>query len=95
MAPAEATLLLSIWSAILVWTCSVGGSILWLTGKFRHLENALYREIAIHRTDDDNQFRGLGNRVQRLELHAFGFTGSGNVTEKETTHDPQSRTRLE
>ena len=88
MGSADTTLLLSIWSAILIWTCSVTGSVIWLTGKFRHVENLIYKELERHREHNDAQFNNLGTRVQRLELHAFGFTGSGRAMERDRAHDP-------
>lgn len=71
-----ATLVLAIIGAVIVWTTSIIGGIIWLTGKFRGLERALYRETDKHRRENDALFTNHLVRIQRLEIKAFGFTGT-------------------
>lgn len=71
----NAELILAIIGAIITWTASIVGLMVWLTGKFADLNATIYREMDKHRITDDRQFDDLGRRVQRLELHAFGFAG--------------------
>lgn len=68
------TIVLSILGAIVTWTGTVVALVLWLTGKFRDLEKSFYREMDLHRREDNTLFSDHGNRLQRLELKEFGFT---------------------
>lgn len=70
-----AQLVLAIIGSIIVWTTSIVGGVIWLTGKFRALEKIIYREMDKHRKEDDVHFYAHGTRLQRLEIKAFGFTG--------------------
>lgn len=72
----DPSLAMAIVGFMLTWTVSIISLVMWLTGKFRDLEKIIYREMDKHRTEDDRQFRAIGTRVQRLELRAFGFTGT-------------------
>lgn len=65
-----ATLILAIIGSVITWTGSVIALVLWLVGKFRHLEKAIYKESQKHKTSLTN----LTTRVQRLEIKLFGFT---------------------
>lgn len=71
----EPMLVLSIIGALITWTASVVSLMMWLTGKFRDLEKALYREMEKHRREDDAQFDEHKTKIMRLEIKAFGFTG--------------------
>ena len=71
-----ATLILSIIGAVLVWTTSVIGGMIWLNAKFAAIHSLVYREMDKHRREDDRQFDEQGRAIQRLELNAFGFTES-------------------
>lgn len=71
----SATLIVAIIGLIITWTGSVIFLVLWLTGKFRSLEKALYREMDKHRREDDRQFGNHAVKIQRLEIKVFGFTG--------------------
>ena len=51
--------------------------VLYLEARFRRVESIVYREMQIHRREDDAQFGKIGTRLQRVELKAFGFTHSG------------------
>lgn len=75
-----ALILIAIIGAVLTWTASIVSLVMWLTGKFRSLEAAIYRET-----------NRLGTRVQRLELKVFGFTHSG---ESSLTDPPKLREPL-
>lgn len=72
------TLIILVLGAIVTWTTSVILLVLWLTGKFRGLEKALYREMDKHRREDDRMFDGHQTRIQRLELKTFGFAVTGD-----------------
>lgn len=65
-------LILAIIGAVVVWTTSIIGGMIWLTGKFRHLEKTIYREAAKHSVT----LYAHNTRIQRLEIKAFGFSGS-------------------
>lgn len=68
-------LIVAIIGLVITWTGSVIALVVWLTGKFRYLEKAIYREMDKHRREDDHQFNAHTTRIQRLEIKAFGFTG--------------------
>lgn len=70
-----AELVLAIIGFLITWTASIFGIMVWLTGKFSDLTATVYRVAERHRRENDVQFDDLGRRVQRLELHAFGFAG--------------------
>lgn len=70
------TLTVSIIGALILWTTTVASLALWLAGKFRQLEQLIYREMSKHQHEDDQQFRRHELRLQRLELKAFNFTES-------------------
>lgn len=73
---AETTnLVLAIFSAILVWTCSVIGGMVWLNAKFRGVEKTIYREADKLRREYEGRLYGHNTRIQRLEIKAFGFSG--------------------
>lgn len=69
-------LVLAIGGAILVWTTSVITGMIWLTNKFRNLEATIYRESQKNRSQFETQLWNHSTRIQRLELRAFGFTGT-------------------
>lgn len=71
-----ADLILTILGAILVWTTSVIGGMLWLNAKFRGIEKTVYREAARLRHDFEARHYNLNTRTQRLELKLFGFSGT-------------------
>lgn len=71
----NATLIVAIIGLIITYTGSVIFLVLWLTGKFRFLEKALYREMDKHRREDDVMFARHTGKIQRLEIKLFGFTG--------------------
>lgn len=66
-----AQLVLAIIGAVIVWTTSVIGGMIWLTSKFRNLEKTIYRESAKHSIS----LYAHNTRIQRLEIKAFGFAG--------------------
>lgn len=68
-------LMVIIIGALITWTGSVISLVIWLTSKFRYLEQTIYREMDKHRREDDKQFDDHGRKIQRLELRAFGFSG--------------------
>lgn len=72
-----AQLILAIFSALLVWTVTVVSAMLWLSSKFRQLEQTIYREIEKRRRELDPLISDLYTRTQRLEFKVFGFTHSG------------------
>lgn len=74
-----ANLVLAILGAVLVWTTSVIGGMIWLNGKFRSLEGTIYRESEKLRREYDGKFYHHNTRIQRLEIKAFGFTGGNGV----------------
>lgn len=61
---------------LFTWTCTVVTMMIWLSGKFRGLEIAIYKEAAKSHSEIDR----LKSRVQRLEIKIFGYTGGFNVT---------------
>ena len=63
-----------IFGALATWTGSVIGLVLWLTGRFRSLEAALYRETNSLRWESDRKFNANQTKIQRLEIKVFGFT---------------------
>lgn len=64
-----AQLVLAIIGAVIIWTTSIIGGMIWLTNKFRNLEKTIYKEIGRVSYNHDT-------RIQRLEYKAFGFSGS-------------------
>lgn len=70
---------LAIFGAVLIWTTSVIGGMVWLNAKFRSHESILYRELAKLRRELAAMNYSYNTRIQRLEIKAFGFTG-GNGT---------------
>lgn len=75
----QATLVLAIIGSVTTWTASIIWLMIWLTGKFRNLEKAFYREMDKHRREDNAQFRDHGTKIMRLEIKAFGFTGPASL----------------
>ncbi len=76
-----ANLVLAILGAVLVWTTSVIGGMIWLNGKFRNIEKAIYRESEKLRREYDGKFNGHNTRIQRLEIKAFGFTDGNGASQ--------------
>lgn len=68
-----ATFVITVIGAVLVWTTSVIGGVLWLNMKFGKIEKLVFREI--HKVDVENQSQNM--RIQRLELRTFGFIEVG------------------
>lgn len=75
-----ADLILTILGAILVWTTSIIGGMIWLNAKFRGVEQTVYREAAKLRHEFDAKHYNLNTRTQRLELRLFGFSGTNGAT---------------
>lgn len=73
-----AQLILAILSAMLVWTVTIISAMLWLSAKFRQVEQTIYQEMDKRRREMDPLIRDLYNRTQRLEFKVFGFTHSGS-----------------
>jgi len=69
-------LILAIIGAILVWTTSIIGGMVWLTGRFRMLEASIHRESNKNRQMFEAQLHLHSSRIQRLEIKAFGFTAT-------------------
>jgi hypothetical protein len=67
-------LILAIIGSVMTWTGSVIAIVLWLSGRFRHIEITLYRELNKHRTEIDTQIHDLRNRIIHLELKATGVS---------------------
>lgn len=67
------TVTLALFGAILTWTTTVVGLVVWLNGKFRYVEKTIYREMDKHRGEDDRQFEDLRTRALRLEIKTFGY----------------------
>jgi hypothetical protein len=89
-----AQLILAIFSALLVWTVTVVSAMLWLSAKFRQLEQTIYREIEKRRRELDPLISDLYTRTQRLEFKVFGFTHSGmdSLTRELDQNFPPSNT---
>ena len=86
------TLVFAIFSAVLVWTTSVIGGMIWLNGKFRSLENTIYRELEKMRREYELRLFSHNARIQRLEIKAFGFTGgNGNDPTLIQVDEPYSK----
>jgi hypothetical protein len=77
-----ADLVLAILGAILVWTTSVIGGMIWLNGKFRSIEQTVYKEATRLRHEFDVKHYSLNTRIMRLEMKGFGYSGGngGPVT---------------
>ena len=71
-----ANLVLAIFGAIMVWTTSIIGGIIWLNGKFRSLEKAIYIESDKLRREYEHRLYNQNTRTQRLEIKVFGFSGT-------------------
>lgn len=71
----NATLILAIIGAVIIWTSSVVALVAWLHIKFDYLKSTIYREMDKHRREDDANFREHRARLYRLELKEFGFGG--------------------
>jgi len=67
-------LIVAILTALLTWSATVAGLVLWLTGKFRDVEKTIYREDDKHRRLHGGILDDHAIRIQKLELYAFGFT---------------------
>lgn len=70
-----ATLVLAIFGAIMVWTTSVIGGVVWLNAKFRRVEVNFFREADKRRREVDAELRHHAVKIQRLEIYNFGITG--------------------
>jgi len=66
-----AQLVLAIIGAVIVWTTSIVGGVIWLMSWFRRLEKTIYRESAKHSA----VLYHYDTRIRRLETKAFGFSG--------------------
>lgn len=74
-------LVVAIFGAVMVWTSSIIGGIIWLSAKFRGLEKTIYREMDKLRRESNTRFYSHDTRIQRLEIKTFGFTkGNGADT---------------
>lgn len=73
-------LVLAIFGAIMVWTTSVIGGIIWLNTKFRSIETIVYRELEKYRNRYDTHLYANDTRLQRVELRLFGFTGGNGAS---------------
>jgi len=69
----SATLIIAIIGALIVWTSSIVAMISWLNGKFRFLEQVIYKEDA----KIGKRISRIIVRTQRLEAKSFGVTHSG------------------
>jgi hypothetical protein len=77
----EATnLILAIFGAIMVWTSSIVGAVLWLSGKFRGVEQTIYKEMDKLRREVEARHYNINTRIQRLEIKLFGFAGPDRST---------------
>lgn len=56
------------------WTATVVGLVIWLTGKFRELEQLIYKLVQRHSDEDDENFKFHDRRINRVEMQVFGFT---------------------
>ena len=65
---------LAIFGAVLIWTTSIIGGIIWLGVKFRDVEKTIYREMYKLRREYEIKYYTHNTRIQRLEIRAFGFT---------------------
>lgn len=56
---------------------SSAGSAWWVGRMLRAVETSLSSKLDTHETEDREIFKEHGLRLQRLELHEFGFTAVG------------------
>lgn len=77
----DAQLALAVIGAVIVWTTTVAGTVLWLSSKFRSLEITIYREKNKEREWVERQFDIYDKlhqqhdiKIQRLEIRTFGFS---------------------
>lgn len=73
-AEAGTQIVIAIASFAMVWTSSIIAGVIWLESRFRRVEGIFYKELDSHKTEVDEKFANHSQRVQRLELKAFGFT---------------------
>lgn len=82
---------LAIAGALLTWTASVIGAIMWLSAKFNAGERLVFKENAKTREMLGRVLNQHAGRIMRLEVTTYGSTLSGKFTEGgyETTYPPE------
>lgn len=65
------------WNTLII-ICSAaiasGSGAMWLNSRFSKMEEKFYRALEIHKREDTEKFETQAQKIQRLELRAFGFT---------------------
>lgn len=72
------SLILAIFGALLTWTATVATLTFWLAGRFRYLEQLIYREQ--HKLDLKYAeiFKEQRDRITVIELKVLGVSGVSN-----------------
>ncbi len=82
MTQEQVSFLLTILGAIGVWTGSVIGALLWISGQFQALRRDFYKEVRRIETKYDGLIAEYEGRIIRLELLVGGSSLSGLPLEK-------------
>lgn len=67
-------LLFGIIGGVFTWTLSVVAAMIWLNGKFRHVEKTIYQQLDRLKREYDVKLNSHSIKIMRLEIKAFGFT---------------------